>query len=420
MKSGDSKRIVGKFIITNIIIIILVIILAIIGILKSNSNMKKIENNNYANIIGKLINEYNLTESEVEDIVFNNNTSVNVELGKNFLEEYGYSDNLLNKYNKLNLNNNNEIIMIVCFIILFFIGQFLINLYLIFHMLKKEANKIITVANNFVIYGKVEYINTSHSLFISKYEDKINEICQRIELMVEEMKSERENTKELINTMTHQLKTPISSLKIFYELMKNENLELEKRNDFIRRSENEIERINYIITNIINISRLETEVIQINRKKYNIGNTLVKAMEYVYGKALEKNIDISINNIIDKEVYHDFNWTREALINIIDNAIKYSKQNSEIVISTFIDEVSYMIAVKDKGIGISKDDFTKIFKKFYRGKREENLKEEGVGLGLYISKLIIEKQNGSMEILSKQDIGTIVNIRFYNEYNASN
>lgn len=413
MKSKYCKKKLYKFIAINIIAIMTIFILATLVLLSSNNEVKREQNKRYANIVGKLTEEYGMSEQELEYIIFNNENYKNIAIGEKFLKQYGYSEGLELKYYKLNNNNIEQIIIIFIVSLISLIILAVINIYVMFSNLKKETNKLITVADKFIIYRKVDYSNIKDTIFVSRYEDKIKEISQRIALMMEEMTSERENTKELINDMTHQLKTPISSLRIFQELIKNENLSIDKRREFIKRCDNEIERVNYIMDNITNISRLETEVIQINKIKCDIGNAIIKSTEYVYGKVIEKNIDMSIESLVSKDIEHDFNWTKEAIINILDNAIKYSENNGKIIISTLDDGISYTISIKDNGMGILKDDISKVFKKFYRGKREENLKVEGTGLGLYISRLIIERQQGTIEILSEKDIGTTVNIRFY-------
>lgn len=413
MKSKLCKRKIYKFIAINIIAIITIFILTTSLLFNLNNQVKREQNKRYANVIGKLTEEYGMSEQELEYIIFNNENSENTAIGEKFLKKYGYSEGLELKYYKLNNNNIEQIIIIFIISLISLIILAVINIYIMYLNLKKETNKLITVADEFIIYGNIDYSNIKDTIFISRYEDKIKDISQRIALMVEEMTNERENTKGLINDMAHQLKTPISSLRIFQELIKNENLPVEKRREFIKRCDNEIERVNGIMDDIANVSRLETEIIQINKIKFDIGNTIVKSTEYVYGKVIEKNIDMSIESLISKDIEHDFNWTKEAIINILDNAIKYSKNNGKIIISTVDDGISYTISIKDNGIGILKEDISKIFKKFYRGKGEENLKVEGTGLGLYISREIIERQQGTIEILSKKDIGTTVNIKLY-------
>lgn len=401
-----------RFILTGIFIII-IYLLTIVFLIYSNKQMVTRNNLKYETLIGSLISKYHVNEDEIHKLIFEAPLNKNTKIGKDFIVKYGYKDDTNIKSNKLNYNNIRHII------VLFTLGFLVscITIFLCIHSLSKDLKHefydLTRSFDDFIIYGDSKIDISNKLSFFSKYEDRFIHVIERINLVVEDMNRERENTKELINQLNHQLKTPLSSLKIFHDILRKDNIDTSLRIDFINRCNNELDKVDYLMNIIVNISRLETDIIKLNKEHIDISNTIVKAVEDVYGKMYEKNIDIIFDNLISKRIYHDFNWTKEALINLLDNSIKYSKENTSIYIKTWIDDISYNISIEDSGVGIKKEELLKVFKKFYRGKNIYTNKVQGSGLGLFISKFIIEKQDGSIELISTENVGTRITVKFY-------
>lgn len=218
---------------------------------------------------------------------------------------------------------------------------------------------------------------------------------------------EKEGTKALITDISHQLKTPIAALGMSFELVKDEEITIEEKKEFLQRAEQEVGKLNYLLGTLINLSRLEADMIKLEPKEASLKETLIRAVNGIYIKASEKNIDIELEDFKDIFLNHDPRWTAEAFANVMDNAVKYSPENSSIYIRVE-KEVSYvLIEIEDEGIGIAKEDYTNIFKRFYRGKAPEVETMEGAGVGLYLVREILEEQGGSVRALPSHKGGTI-------------
>lgn len=227
------------------------------------------------------------------------------------------------------------------------------------------------------------------------------------------MENEREGIKKLLNELSHQLKTPIASIKMNNELILDGYVDKSEMNEFLVNNKENIIRLQWITEGLLKISALEVHCIQINKKEENIKNTVLGAINAVYGKAISEDIFINVKEINDFNIDHDVRWTKEAIINILDNAIKYSNKNSEIVVSVKNTDLKTTIVIEDKGIGINKEDLYKIFERFYRSLDSNVQAKEGSGLGLYLCKKIIEEQGGTINVKSKINKGTIFEITLY-------
>ena len=160
-----------------------------------------------------------------------------------------------------------------------------------------------------------------------------------------------------------------------------------------------INKLHNLIDSLVNISRLEASMINIKKEDKSIKQTLTKAIDSVKAKANLKNIKISVTDFEDKIILHDSKWTEESIFNILENGVKYTHDNGKIEVS-LQETINFIrIDIKDNGIGIDKSEFNNIFKRFYRSEKVEEV--EGSGVGLYLSRKIIESQGGNIIVSSK-------------------
>ncbi len=242
----------------------------------------------------------------------------------------------------------------------------------------------------------------------SQITEQLERLGHAFETLKERLTWEKEKTKEIVTDISHQLKTPVAALKLSYELLQDESLTEQEKQEFLGRGKQEAHKLGHLIEALTNVSRLEADMIKLSPRKAGLKETLLRAVNGVYIKAEEKNIEIEMCEFEDMMVYHDPRWTAEAVLNVLDNAVKYSPEKTKIKIRAerFVSYV--LIEVEDEGIGILKKDYPDIFKRFYRGTNPEVEQLEGAGVGLYLVRRILEGQGGSVRADSARRKGTLI------------
>ena len=227
-------------------------------------------------------------------------------------------------------------------------------------------------------------------------EEKLKEETVRNQKMEAELRREEQETKSLITDISHQLKTPVASLKMSYEIEDSTELSAEETEEFRRKEREDVERLEHLLQAFTQMSKLETGMIRLKPEKAGVKATLARAVAGAYAKAVDKNISIETEEFADIAVVHDPGWTAEAIGNVLDNGVKYAPADTCITIRVS-ELVSYvMIEVEDEGPGIPAEEQPRIFQRFYRGKAEAVRKAEGSGVGLYLTRRILEEQGGTV------------------------
>ena len=236
----------------------------------------------------------------------------------------------------------------------------------------------------------------------SRLFSRLNSLGKRLEVQEKKIQDEKETTKSLVTDISHQLKTPVASLKMCLELLAEEDLSKEEEKEFLGQAVGQTQRLDSLTKALINISRMETGMISVKKIQAPIMDTIAQAVSSVYVKAQEKNIEIEVvknsNEAADMAIPHDPHWTREAIANILENAVKYSGRDTCIQIRMMKRTSFLRIEIEDQGIGIDSRDYTKIFQRFYRGTAPQVKEADGSGVGLYLTRSILEAQGGSISV----------------------
>jgi len=227
---------------------------------------------------------------------------------------------------------------------------------------------------------------------LSKLTYKAHRIVEMCVLDVAQTNEEKETIQGFIADMSHQMKTPLAGIAMYADLLQEGNISPEEQQEFLSRIKFGTEKLQWIMDGLIKMSRLEAGAIQLAPVRTRIKQTISDAVAGISAAATKKDIRISIADFEDVQLYHDTKWTQEAIVNVLENAVKYTKAGGEIDIAVESLPLYTKIMITDNGIGINKDDWHLIFKRFYRG---QNVKDnEGAGLGLYLASLIMQKQGG--------------------------
>ena len=235
-----------------------------------------------------------------------------------------------------------------------------------------------------------------------KLSEKLERVAHIGRSREEELGREKEQIKELISDVSHQTKTPIANMKLYLELLQEEKM-TGKGAQFLASMQKQTDKLDFLFENMVKMSRLETGVIRIQPVGTNLRDTIGRAVAAVVPKAEQKNIAISAECPDTLMLYHDGRWTEEALFNILDNAVKYTKDGGSIRIAATVQEIFTKVSIKDSGKGIAEERQAEIFTRFYR--EPEVHDEEGIGVGLYLARRIIELQNGYITVVSQVGCG---------------
>lgn len=215
---------------------------------------------------------------------------------------------------------------------------------------------------------------------------------------------EKEQIKTLISDISHQIKTPIAAANTFAELLGDGELSAEERTEYITTLQMSLGKLTFLTNSLIKMSRLESGIISLKPEKNSLNEIVLQAVKTVYAKAKEKGILITFECDQAFEAVLDFNWTAEAISNVIDNAVKYTPQGGFVRLQITEYPSFLRLDISDSGVGIPEEEQAKIFGRFYRGK--QSVGTDGVGIGLYLTREIINRQNGYMKVSSDENGST--------------
>ena len=237
-----------------------------------------------------------------------------------------------------------------------------------------------------------------------EYINEVDELAKNVNKMVAELDGMDYMRKDFMSNVSHEIKTPIAAITGFTEILLDGSIDESERQEYLEVINKESMRISRLCENMLHMSRLDSQVIVANLQKIRLDEQLRKCIILLSEKWSNKEIDFSID-LDEVNILSDYDMLQQVWINLIDNAIKYSRENCKIDISVKrLNDKSVKVSIRDNGIGIEEEKLHRIFDKFYQC--EESHKKSGSGLGLSISKRIIELLNGTIECRSKKDFGT--------------
>lgn len=398
-----------------ILIEIIVLIIGIVSILLLNKYSYEtykeaiIENNLY--IIDSIISKHPELENEVIDGIINHDISKS--------ESY----EILNKYglDRLDtvdyLNDNSYINKTIRKYNIIYISILII---IVFSILIIYINKIYNKIKKLSIYTN-DILNNKYNMDIREYsEGDISNLKNDLYKMTIKLKEQNELSlkdkiylQDTLSDISHQLKTPLTSMYVINELLYDDKLDKSLKKELLNKSKKGLERIEWLITSLLKMSRLDSGSEKLILERVKLINIINKTIEPIRIPLELKNINLNVSCSNDIKVNVDVNWTTEAVINILKNAMEHTLENGNINIVCSDNPLYTMISISDDGCGISKKDLPHIFERFYKGMSNK----ESIGIGLNMSKKIIENENGNISVKSKENEGTTFIIKlFKNNY----
>ena len=393
-----NKKKYSKLIMFTLITFGIIILLNVMLYYQVNKNY----NNKIVNIISTIKEKYpEIKDDEIFDIIKNN-------VKTNIFNRYSFDlDGIV-------LIKENKTIFVSYFIILLFIYLIICLVYLtiIINNDKKkdkeinEVIKIIEEINNKNYSFKMKDINEED---LSLLKNEIYKTTIMLNEISEISKKDKKELEESLEDISHQLKTPLTSILIMIDtLLDDEDMDQNTREDFLRNMKREVMNINFLVKSILKLSRLDTNTVKFISKKESVKEIINEAILNVSLLSDLKNVKIE-TNLSDSLITCDYKWQIEALTNILKNSIEHSYENNKVLIDSSENNAYVKITIKDFGSGIAKEDINHIFERFYKGKDSDY---DSIGIGLALSKSIIEKQNGKISVESSDD-GTTFTIKYF-------
>jgi len=244
-------------------------------------------------------------------------------------------------------------------------------------------------------------------------EHKLWQILKKIEYNEEKRAKDYESVHRLMSDISHQIKTPLSALLLHLELASDESLSREEQAAALRESKKQADKINFLSETIFKVAKLESGLITVKLTDADIVKTINDAVSSIKAAAESKNLIINANLPDFLTVPHDPLWTKEALVNILDNAVKYT-DTGRITVKIERGAIYTRIDIEDTGIGIGSEDCTKIFARFYRARSSGTERIDGTGLGLFIAREILRRQNGNITVGSAVGKGSVFSVFLQN------
>lgn len=291
------------------------------------------------------------------------------------------------------------------------IGIIILNILIMGLIICWYRNKMLFQYNNFldkadkILSGKQIDMIYDETLD-SAISERLNRIMEISNMQKEIAEQERDVIKSLLSNISHQIRTPLANITLYAGLLKDD---LNGMSSFrlADKIEKNAEKLEFFMKELLKSSYAEQEIISVNPKIIESDKIIKKSCQSVELDAMKKNIRIRSGNN-DYKVFADPKWTEEVFTNIIENAIKYSPNNTEITIKSILYESFVCVRIIDNGIGIPEQEQGKVFQRFYRGTNVTD--KQGFGIGLYLAREVLRKQQGYIKIKSKLNKGTTVEV----------
>ena len=401
MKILKNKKIIIPIIILTIIIIATNILFTV-NELKNN---QRITSNVIAGIIGNIEKNYpNVSEKEIISIL--NSENEEIEDGKNTLIKYGIN---IENQNAIGQITNNKLLIINILSIIILVFAILVILYI---YSRSESKKIKEIEKYIEAINNKNYTLKISENSEDEFSNLSNELYKTTVMLKEQASNSQKSQKTLqtyIEDISHQLKTPLTSISIMLDnIIDNPDMEIETRQKFLHEINRQIEWFNWLVIALLKLSKIDSGTAVFTKKEINVEKIINHVIQNLAIPLDIKQQKIIVNGNSSKFI-GDYNWQLEALTNIVKNCIEHTPNHKNIYIKFEENNFYTKITIRDEGVGIAKEDIKHIFERFYKGK---NSLENSIGIGLALSKSIIERDNGYIICSSKEGEGTTFEIKY--------
>lgn len=394
-----KNKTIKKYILSLIILLIFNVSLIFILNRYEYKMYTKNYNDKINTIISNIKNKYpNIEESDIIEIINNEEDSEDI------LSKYGIDS--ITKNDKV----NNKLRIISLIIIITF-DSLIILIFYLYDKNKskkiKEITKMISKINNRQFDIDINDFNEGE---LSILKNEISKTTTMLRQVADNSVKDKLNLKDSLGDISHQLKTPLTSITIMIDnILDNPDMNEKTRKKFLINIKREILNINFLVMSLLKLSKFDANVVKFNKESVYLKDIIIESIKNVSMIKELKNITIKVSGDDNIKLLCDFKWQVESITNILKNSIEHTKEYGTVEVNYSENKLYTRILIKDNGKGINSDDLPHIFDRFYKGK---NGSDDSFGIGLSLSKTIIEKEGGSITVKSTPNIGTIFTIKY--------
>ena len=394
-----KNKTIKKYILSLIILLIFNVSLIFILNRYEYKMYAKNYNDKINSIISNIKNKYpNIEESDIIEIINNEEDSEDI------LSKYGIDS--ITKNDKV----NNKLRIISLIIIITF-DSLIILIFYLYDKNKskkiKEITKMISKINNRQFDIDINDFNEGE---LSILKNEISKTTIMLRQVADNSVKDKLNLKDSLGDISHQLKTPLTSITIMIDnILDNPDMDEKTRKRFLINIKREILNINFLVMSLLKLSKFDANVVRFNKESVYLKDIIKESIKNVSMIKELKNITIKVSGDDNIKLLCDFKWQVESITNILKNSIEHTKEYGIVEVNYSENKLYTRILIKDNGKGIDSDDLPHIFDRFYKG---ENGSDDSFGIGLSLSKTIIEKEGGSITVKSTPNIGTIFTIKY--------
>lgn len=394
-----KNKTIKKYILSLIILLIFNVSLIFILNRYEYKMYTKNYNDKINSIISNIKNKYpNIEESDIIEIINNEEDSEDI------LSKYGIDS--ITKNDKV----NNKIRIISLIIIITF-DSLIILIFYLYDKNKskkiKEITKMISKINNRQFDIDINDFNEGE---LSILKNEISKTTIMLRQVADNSVKDKLNLKDSLGDISHQLKTPLTSITIMIDnILDSPDMNEKTRKKFLINIKREILNINFLVMSLLKLSKFDANVVKFNKESVYLKDIIIESIKNVSMIKELKNITIKVSGDDNIKLLCDFKWQVESITNILKNSIEHTSEYGTVEVNYSENKLYTRILIKDNGKGIDSGDLPHIFDRFYKGK---NGSDDSFGIGLSLSKTIIEKEGGSITVKSTPNIGTIFTIKY--------
>lgn len=394
-----KNKTIKKYILSLIILLIFNVSLIFILNRYEYKTYTKNYNDKINTIISSIKDKYpDIEESDIIEIINSEEDSEDI------LSNYGI--------NSITLNDKvNNKIRIISLIIIIIFDSLIILIFYLYDKNKskkiKEITKMISKINNRQFDININDFNEGE---LSILKNEISKTTIMLRQVADNSINDKLNLKDSLGDISHQLKTPLTSITIMIDnILDNPNMDEKTRKRFLINIKREILNINFLVMSLLKLSKFDANVVKFNKESVYLKDIINESIKNVSMIKELKNITIKVSGDDNIKLLCDFKWQVESITNILKNSIEHTKEYGTVEVNYSENKLYTRILIKDNGVGIDENDLPHIFDRFYKGKDNNT---DSIGIGLSLSKTIIEKEGGSITVKSTPNIGTIFTIKY--------